>query len=377
MNEHPQFGVVAFTVTVERTLPDFWPSAGALGAEHGYIFQSREFIEAWMQSFGSDPRFSPHFVAVRKADGAFVMLLPLSIERRKGVSILTFLDQGQADYNAPVLLGGGQHWDRDGVRSLWTAILDKLPKVDVVLLEKMPATVGPLVNPLHLLADGNDTAASHGNQLGIPWEEVEKSLNRPRDLKKKERALARLMPTTFLIAEDPAQREMLLSHLIEQKQRRYEETNVPGFAENPSALAFLRSATSIFAASGHLMLCALMAGDEVAAVQWGLVQDRTFFALVTSFADGPLAQFSCGKILTYRLMKWLHEHQFAYFDQGFGDEYYKLRNSDTTIALLKMEAAQSLLGWAFLGLRRLRFRLGETPLGRKLRALKWTAVRAV
>lgn len=368
----------ALTVSVERVLPDSWPSATVPGEAHCHIFQTREFIEAWFASYGAEPRFSAYFVTVRDAGGEPVLMLPLSIERRKGVNVLSFIDQGQADYNAPILFDAAPAWSEEGVRALWSAILARLPRVDVVLLEKMPERVGTLVNPLGLLADGVDVASAHGNRLNWSWAEVEKGLNSPKEIRKKERQLARaLAPGELVIAETPEQRDRLIAALVEQKQRRYEETRVPGFAENPASLVFLKTATEVFARSGNLSLSALTVGDDVAAVQWGLVYDKTFYALWTSFAEGQLASFSCGRILNYHLIKGAHEQQLDYFDQGFGDEPYKLINTDTTVVLHRAEMGVTPAGKLFLAVRNLRAGLGATPLGLRLRALKWVVLRAI
>lgn len=368
----------ALTVSVTRELPDFWPSAQQPGAGRCHIFQTREFIDAWLASYGTDSRFRAYFVAVRNAGGELVLLLPLSVERRKGISILSFIDQGQADYNAPVLFGAAPAWSEGNVRTLWAAILAALPQADVVLLEKMPAAVGLLHNPLHLLAAGTEIASSHGNKLNVTWAEVEKGLNSPKEIRKKERQLAKaLAPGEFVVAQTLEQRDRLIAALVEQKQRRYEETRVPGFAENPASLAFLKSATAVFAQSGNLSLSALTVGNEVAAVQWGLVHNGIFYALWTSFAEGQLASFSCGRILNYHLIKRAHEQQLDYFDQGFGDEPYKLINTDTTVALYRSETGFTLAGKLFLFLRNLRTSLGATPLGLRLRSLKWVLLRAI
>lgn len=377
MRLHKQDNHLGLMVTVHRDIPDVWPSAATPGNEHCHIFQTREFVEAWMASFGLSPRLGAYFVVVRSAAGTPLMLLPLSLERRRGLSILSFIDQGQADYNAPILFEPAPEWTEGWVRSLWSQILALLPPVDVVVFEKMPATVGPLANPLYLLAEGPDTASSHGNQLQRPWAEVERHLNSPKELRKKERGLARIAAPEFVVADEPRQRAWLLERLIEQKQRRFEDTRVPGFGENPAALLFLQAATGIFAQSGNLMLSALMVGEEAAAIQWGLVQNKVFYALVTSFADGPLADFSCGRILNYRLIKWLHERDYAYFDQGFGDEAYKLLNTDTTTPLFRTETALTLAGSVSLATNGLRARIRSSELGSRLRPLKWLLLRSL
>jgi CelD/BcsL family acetyltransferase involved in cellulose biosynthesis len=361
----------SLTVTVVHTVPAAWPRAGDTAQAHCTAFQSAEYLEAWLASFGATRRFNPCFVTV-SAVGRPVLLLPLCIERRRGVRILSFIDQGQSDYNAPVLFDSTPDWSEVEVRAVWKHVLAALPPVDVVRLAKFPEMVGRRRNPLCLLTTWPEAASCHGNRLDQPWETVEAHLNSPREVRKKERALARVSPPRLLVAEGEEQRQLLLDQLIVQKQRRFVETKVPGFSEQPAALRFLKQATDRFAAAGHLLLVALMVGDNIAAIQWGVVHDKTFYALVTSYSDGPLAQYSCGRILNYRLIKLLHERGFAYFDQGYGDEAYKLRNADTTIALYCDEVALTARGRVFLFNDRIAKWARDSRLGTLVRSIRWT-----
>jgi len=364
-------------VLVHREAPAFWPAASALGETRGHIFQTREFIAAWQASFGRQHRFSPLFIEARDGEGTPLLLLALVIERRGGVRTLSFLDQGHADYNAPLLLPAGQARLADFTLDFWRALLAALPPFDVARFDKMPEQLGDLVNPMFLIATGADAASCHGTQLGKSWPEVERTLQRPGKLKSKLKALGQLGPTRFLIADEAAERARLLERLIVQKQRRYEETHVPGFRENPQSLAFLRQATETFAASGNLLFCALLVGEEIVAVQWGLVQGPCYYALVTSFESGDYERFSCGRVLSYLLLRHLHEQGFLYCDQGVGDELYKLQNCDTTVPLARSVFARTARGHLYLAQRHFVAQLRASAVGERLRRLKWMLRRRV
>ncbi len=377
MNIHPGKLASELVISVHARPPAEWPSvrAGVVAdAVHFSIFQSREFIDTWLMSFDDSTRWTAHFVKVTSPLGEPLMLVPLCIARRSGMRILSFLDGGKADYNGPVLFS--RHaWTREAMHELWRRILDALPPIDVVRLEKIPPTIDGLPNPFHMLAERPDVASTHGNRLDRPWPDVEKGMENPKRLRKKERALARIAHVEFLIAEDAEQQEWLLGQLIDQKQRRYEEMRVAGFTEKPEHLAFLRHATTVFAESGNLLLCALAADREAIAILWCLVKEGTALALINSHADGPWTRFSCGRLLDHRLIEHLHAHGFVYFDRGYGDEAYKLQNSDTTIPLFRHDEARSLKGRLFLWGLRLRAALLGSRLGEGLRQAKWILVR--
>ena len=375
MNFHTSASGTEPIVAVHSRPPAGWPSAGSASAGvHFTIFQSLEFVDAWLLSFGKTLRWTPYFVEVSDATGAPMMLLPLCVERHRGMRVLSLLDQGQADYTGPVLFGA-HPWTMDSMRALWRRILQALPAVDVVRLEKIPPTIDGVANPLHLIAARPDVASAHGNRLDQPWADVERGIEYPKQVLKKERSLLRTAPAKFVIVENADERARILEQLIVQKQRRFEEMRVAGYVEKPEHLAFLRHATSAFAQSGNLLLSALMVGDEAIAVQWALVQGGVVLALVNGFEGGTWTRFSCGRILNYRLMKCLHERGFVYFDQGYGNEPYKLRSSDTTVPLFSDEEARTAKGWVFLRAQQLRAAVRTSRLGARLRQAKWLVVR--
>jgi CelD/BcsL family acetyltransferase involved in cellulose biosynthesis len=331
----------------------------------------REFLEAWLASFGRRQRYQPLFIEITHPDAGPLLLLPLVIEQRRAVSALGFIDQGQADYNAPILFPAAAGV-LDGLdAAFWQGVLARLPHFDVLRLEKMPHDVGGLTNPLGVLETGAHAQSCHGNDLSRPTREAEAVLASPKEMRSKHRGLAEIGGVEFLVAEDQETGRRLLEELIAHKQRRFEETRVPGFAEKPDALAFLRAADENFWRIGKASICALLVGGEVTAAQWGLMLGDRYYALVTAFAGGRWTRFSCGRLVAFRLLQKLKAEGFAYFDQGYGDETYKLRSTDTAVPLFDAIAAKNLRGQLYLGAGSLTRRLRAMPLWERLRQVKW------
>lgn len=369
MNIHAGPSGSELLISVHSRPPQDWPSAGAHPATARFtVFQSREFVDAWLQSFGQQPRWTPYFVAVHDAAGAPLMLLPLCIERRFGVRILGFIDQGHADYNAPVLFCAVPPTQAE-MQALWQRILDALPAVDIVKLHKIPATVDGVPNPLRLLASPRDAESTHGNRLDVPWAHIERGMGNPRRTRKREKALFRVAPPQFVIAEDAESRERLLAQLIVHKQQTCRDAGIDCDIDKPEHLAFLRHATTAFARSGNLLLCAIVVGDEALAILWCLVHGQVALALVNARAGGAWERFSCGRILDHRLLAHLHERGFVYFDRGYGDEAYKLRASDTHVPLYRRDEARTLKGRFLIAARHLVTALRATRLFTWLRRI--------
>ncbi|MCE3519465.1 GNAT family N-acetyltransferase, partial [Escherichia coli] len=59
-----------------------------------------------------------------------------------------------------------------------------------------------------------------------------------KNLRNRHRALERLGECRLLIAGTPEERAFVLETLLAQKQRRFEETQVPGFDKEPEKQSF-------------------------------------------------------------------------------------------------------------------------------------------
>ena len=359
-------------------MPAGWPSAGALGGAQCYVFQTREFVQAWLDSYLPSNMLTPLFVEVRDRDEAVLMLLPLCLERRGGLTTLGFIDQGLADYNAAIVFPDAARYPGLESAEFWDQLFAALPSFDIANFDKLQEKVGSVRNPIVALANTRNDAAAHGSSVVGEWSAVEAAAFRsPKEMRRKLRLLERLGPVKLLVADTPELREKLLGRLIAQKQRRYEETNVSGFAEKPEQLEFLRRATDIFSASGQLVFCALMVGEAVTAVQWGLALDGRLYALVTSFESGEFARYSCGRVLAHHLLRWLYDNGYTYFDQGVGDEGYKIENSTHTEHLSRAVIIRTARGRVVDTGRSIVARLKATPAGERARQLRWTVKRAL
>lgn len=368
----------SFDISVSRGIPPNWPGASAPGAAEFYVFQSREFLLAWLSAYETDPALTPLFVDVRDRDGSPLILLPLCLEKRRGLTRLTFIDQGQCDYNAAVIFPAAAAHPALATGVFWDELFACLPPFDVVAFDKLPETIESVSNPAFALATANDEAAAHGNSLAGEWPAVEAAnIQSPKEMRKKQRQLERVGSVALQVAETKAERDRLLERLIAQKQRRYEETHVAGFAEKPRQREFLRQATEIFATTGQLVLCALTVGETITAVQWGLSLNGRFYALVTGYESGDWTKYSCGRVLNYLLLRWLYDRGFSYFDQGVGDEAYKLENSTTTVPLARARIARTVRGRLFQAGHSMLARLKATPVGERVRRMRWTLSRAL
>lgn len=354
-----------------------WPvsPADALADARYHVFQTLTFLRVWWDSFGRGGAVAPCLVEVRDSEGRPVLFAPFCLSTRKRVRILTFVDADAADYNAPILFPVDHEWTRDRAAELWRLIVEALPSFDLAIASKMPDQVGGLTNPLNLIADGPNAVACHGNDLRRAWDEIDRAIPFRKTLLKKMRALGRIGALDYFLVADEQDHDAVLAFVLRQKQRRFEETKVPGFDADPEKYAFFHEGTRSFVGARMLHLAGLRVGDEIVGAMWGLIQGKHYYAILIGSEGNDWAKYSIGRIVYYKTLEWLHKAGFEYMDLGIGNEPWKLDHCDTTVPLAQMTVVRTWRGRWYMRRARALETLRDTTLWGKVRPLKWVVLR--
>jgi len=367
------FDIRVFSNTEQLSID--WPDADDKTGCAFFVFQSKSFIRAWEASYGQEPGAQLCLTEVRQTDGTPLLFLPLSITRICGSRVLSFIDEGVSDYNAPIVFPAATQLSHDAAMRVLAAVLASVPSHDVVALCKMPEHIEGLINPLWSVTDRFSGASTHTMSLVRPIAEIEKSIQGIGNIKKRDRAFQKLEGARFLIAQTEAERRSVLDAMFRQKQRRFEETMVPGFDAHPEKRRFFEEATEQLARHGALQLSALAVGETILATLWSVVRNGHYCAMIITFENGMWSKFSPGKLLILRLLSALKADGYTIFDLGFGDEPWKSGICDRTTPLRDYIRPVTLRGRISLSLARCLKRLRETSLYAKLRPLKWRLLR--
>ncbi|MBC7768301.1 MAG: GNAT family N-acetyltransferase [Phycisphaerales bacterium] len=346
-------------VRVSSRLSDFadvWPSMAA-PLPDTHVFQTREFLEVWLRTIGAARRVKPCFVSIQDVSGAQI-LVALGIEIRRGAKVLTFLDGGVSDYNAPVVIGAP-----DFGGGLWRDIIAAVPPVDTVVLEKMPLSIGGKPNPL--CAGLHSAAPPSGFALPLSGDlqsYTATRLHRPKDSRRKRRRLGEAGEVRFLIAETQNDVRRLYGAFIAQKTRRYIEKNgVDGF-DRPGYRRYFEKMTERLHPA-HVHLSALEVNGELLATHWGLIYDKRFYCLMLAYADSPLAQYSPARLLVEDLIAWCYGQGLEAFDFGVGDTPWKTLLGADAAPLAHTAMPLTPFGWAYDSAAKLKRRVlvRQTP----------------
>ncbi|GEO98739.1 GNAT family N-acetyltransferase [Methylobacterium haplocladii] len=351
-----------------------WPRTDRAAAARCHVFQCADILDVWLDTIGAARRIRALFVGVFDSTGRTVMLLPLGIERIRGVRVLGFLDGTVVDYSQPVLFPAASKLDAVAMKRLWPKIRAALPGFDVAIFDKMPTEVCGRSNPLMHLGVVRMPESGHVMSLPESREDLEKRIPVSKRHVRYMRQLAKDHAVGLEVAASPEQARQFLDDMIENKTRKFHETRVPGF-EIPGKRAFYDEATRRLANLAPIHLSAVRAGDTVVASHWGLVYDDRFYFLMTAYAGGAWRKFSPGRILNDELIRWCHGQGYRWFDFGIGDEAYKDEYCDLVIPLHVAAIPVTLRGRLYVQAGAILKWLRASRLWQRLRPYKWILLR--
>jgi CelD/BcsL family acetyltransferase involved in cellulose biosynthesis len=313
-------------------------------------FQSFDWLAAWQRHVGALTGAMPAIIVCRRG-AEILFLLPLAVERGTWARRLTFLGQDLCDYNAPLL---ARDFSRvltgDQFSALWRESLCVIQsraalRHDMVVLEKMPKTVGRQQNPMLALDVQLNPSGAYETALGADWEafytEKRSSATRRRD-RTKLKKLGELGDVRFA---EPSGDEIAttLDLLIAQKSKSFARMGVPNMFARPGYPEFFRDLALSSRSLVHLSR--LDVGETFAAVNLGLTFGDCYYHILASYDDGEVSRFGPGAAHLRELLQHAIRRGCKRFDFTIGDEPYKRDWCETEQQLFDHSAAVTLRGF--------------------------------
>ncbi len=292
-----------------------------------YGFQTYEWLCHWYRVVGPALDARPCIVLVADDRNAPLLLFPLMMQNKMGLTCLAFADGRIADYNGPLvhpkyteLSGSGAFTD------IWQQICRVLPPCDVIHFQKIPGIINQQMNPLLALPAVPFHENSYSLELTGSWDSYYQTRVKKRlraDSRRQRRRLSQLGDLRFVMVNYSRGISDITRTMIAQKKRRYQETNAPDLFNDPIYSQFYLQVSRGLMTSGHLHLSALMLDDTVIATHWGMIHQDRFYYLLPTFAGGDWKKYSPGRLLLEHLLEYAFKTRLKVFDFTIGGEAYK------------------------------------------------------
>jgi CelD/BcsL family acetyltransferase involved in cellulose biosynthesis len=330
-----------------------WPSIADDRDLRMYIFQSREFLDTWLDTIGKASRVEPYFVVVRDADGRPVLYLPLIIETKFNVRLLRFMDCGVADYNAPIV-AADRMLSRQKFHDVWADVLALLPSFDVIDLKKIATDVAGALNPLTYLDCTPFGESGHAIVLTRLRDQTDTRravARQRRKLQTHAKGLGQIGEPRFIVNPEASEAAALTERLLELKRRKYQRTSTPDFLTAPGVERFYRQMTSPGRLGTISHLSALTIGDTVASAHLGFIGRGRFYYIFPAY-DTQFGRYRVGHLLLQHMIDQSVTQDFDTFDLGVGDDSYKNKWATHHLALHNHQRAVTAAGRVYLQMRR-------------------------
>ncbi len=324
----------------------FFESNGALTA-----FQRWDWINDVDTHIARAANMTSVFVEVTEADSAQpAMLLAFVLRRHLGMRTIGWLERSVCDYAAPLMVAGMMVSPEQSL-DIWRAVRAILPKADVIDISQIPADVANLPNPLALVPHSKRMALeAFGIDLaGDPATLLSRLLttSQVRDLRMKQRRLARQGLVKFTQAQTEAEIAELHAVMCEQRRRRFEKLGRFNLLSRPEVSAFYLSAAQRGLRTGPARLFGLSVDGEWAATAFALVHGKIVHEVVITIND---KWFNCspGLLIVAEQIHWARSQDFVYFDLSVGNLAYKSSLGARKRELYRLLEARTLSGMLYL-----------------------------
>ncbi|HSM19637.1 MAG TPA: GNAT family N-acetyltransferase, partial [Hyphomicrobiales bacterium] len=288
-------------------------------------FQSFRWMHAWRDAVSGRKSVSPLIVTGRRR-GRIAFILPVAVERRRGVRRLVWFGHELADYNGPLI-------DPETLRRLPQSFVSDMldyvraqaPEIDHAYLTKQPETLIGLANPFARHASVPFTCDAHSARLEGDWESfsrAHRSTRSLRRLREKEKKLAGRGGYGFEQVDAGPERERLMDSLIAWK---VDQLAARG-DRVPFACPAIRKMVHEVARSANdprFRLYALKSEDRAVALAFCLVAQGRLIYYLCAYEDGEAARHSPGLVLLVRIFQAAFDEGLEIFDFSNGDEAYK------------------------------------------------------
>ena len=322
---HARSGLTAEVFTDLAAVEALWRGLEADPACLATPYQRFDWVRAYAEATVAPGAL--RVVVLRDAAGRPRILLPLVVERRRGVAIARTLGDDHANYHLPLFSA------RDAAAVPAEDVIAALGQVarasgvDVYALGHQPRTWDGAVNPLAIRGEAAPSDG-YGMMLGPDPESTLKrafSADARKKLRSKEKRLIEAHgPLAYRKAADGAEAERYLSAFYAQKAARFSAMGIDDPYADPAIRAFLSEAIAGENPAVEVHALVLEATGRVLATFGGAVDGARYSGMMTSFdADPEIARTSPGELLLSEVIKVHCAAGYTTFDLGVGEARYK------------------------------------------------------
>jgi CelD/BcsL family acetyltransferase involved in cellulose biosynthesis len=289
-------------------------------------YQRFDFLAAWQRQVGERDGVRPFIVIASDAERRPLLLLPLVLGRRHGISIANFMGGKHSTFNMPLWNGEFAASATGSDMEALISMVTQHGEADVLALHQQPLRWRNQPNPMALLphqSSANDCPLLSMEPGAAPATLISNSFQ--RRLKGKERKLQSLPGFRSYLANTPADIARLLDWFFRIKPLRMAEQKLPNVFAGPGVEDFVRAActTPLRGGGRAIDIHALECDEEVIAIFAGVADGRRFSMMFNTYTMSANSKYSPGLILMRDIIDYYAAQDYRALDLGIGSDDYK------------------------------------------------------
>jgi len=288
-------------------------------------FQTFGWLSFWFKCVGGPVHSIKAQIVVLSDQGRTIAILPLGIRRINGVKVLEWLGGIHADYMGALFTRDYQLNARDFI-ALWTEVLNRITKFDVIHFQRQPMMIGDLENPFVIYFHMQKSEVALQAVINGSWEEFQKSRLSKKliaDSKRQKRRLQDKGELRFSVAEDVGELEEVIKNMIDFKRKRYFDTGLSDMFAIDEHREFFQGLLNVNLEKYKLCCASLKVDHEIIATHVGFISNEQFYYYMPANDNERWKPFSPGRLLMECLMEWSLKEGKYKFDFTVGGEDYK------------------------------------------------------
>ncbi|HET6388078.1 GNAT family N-acetyltransferase [Hyphomicrobium sp.] len=320
-------------------------------------FQTAHWIGNWYETFSAPGAVEPVIVTVvERSSGRDLMMIPFVRRSENGIRRIEFADLWVTDYNAP-LLRFGHNFHGRFEQEVWPAVLAALPPADVLILRKMPVSLGAMMNPLTTLsAVESSDLSGHIADLGDDWGAYVSSLSKSalRELRRRTAKFANEHGGHLRRITTHADAFAALDVLQQQQTARLAARGAKHVFDDPRYQELYRRQLLQGLTTGHALMFTLVGDGEIVATFLALSNGKGHHTLVrmSQSPEPKWKSLGLGKMIIHRALEVLHAEGCRTFDLSVGSNRYKSEFGVSAIPMAELTARLSWRGAPFMARRK-------------------------
>ncbi|MFN4228673.1 GNAT family N-acetyltransferase [Parvibaculum sp.] len=315
----------------------------------GTAFQSFDWLSAWYRHVGRELGVTPA-IAVVTRQGAPLMLAPLGIERRFGLSLLVWMGGRLADYKGPLLAPDFEARLDVEFATLWRQIRRALPRHDLVMLDSQPVSLGtpaaPFGNPFAALSASPAPDAAYVFDLPETFEEFSQRYRAEtrRIDRSKFRKLEAEGEVSFRIAATPEERVAMTEEILARKAEQLAQQGISSIFEEENYLAAWRDLAGLPDERKLLEVAELRLDGAFLSGSVSHVWRGRSTLMVHTYDHETLPKLSPGRLHLLKHLQSSIDRGIDVYDLSVGYAAYKESFCDTPMEMRNAIAGASLAG---------------------------------